>query len=55
MQLHDLRGQLIWSGQAVNAGDGSATISLDEQLAPGMYLISLEDRPGEHFKLLVKD
>ena len=55
VQLHDLRGQLIWSGQAVNAGDGSATISLDEQLAPGMYLISLEDRPGEHFKLLVKD
>ena len=55
VQLHNLQGQLIWSGKASNAGDGSATISLDVHLPPGMYLVSLNDRPGEHFKLLVED
>lgn len=55
IQLHNLQGQLIWSGSAKNYGDGSAKITLDHQMTPGMYLVSLKDQPGEHLKLLIKE
>lgn len=54
VQVHNLQGQLIWSGQAMATGDGTARISLENQLRPGMYLVSLRNRPGEHLKLLVE-
>ena len=53
--IHNLQGQLVWKGNAVNAGDGSAHFSVQNQLQPGIYLVSLQNRPWAHFKLSVEN
>lgn len=54
VRVHNLQGQLVWTGQAVVADDATARVSSGVHLKPGMYLVSLPARPAEHTKLLVR-